>query len=225
MEALFKALSSYGLNSWMIFIIVIFGITLHYLKDSVGKLLSRISYKKDEQIKDLIHHDLFNTFRNARNKVKNMKFYSHGKYDVIKTKMCVDFTLFKTTVCAERFEKFVERDFGKMTVDELKNEILDEMSNMHIEYIDKITAHWINKGLNTEDVYYIVELFERFRFDVVEAFATRIDAIFSASYHSSHFKKMLACFDMVAMGVDLLPKDMQTTFESLNGRFANLEYK
>jgi hypothetical protein len=29
---------------------------------------------------------------------------------------------------------------------------------------------------------------------------------------------------MWAMGIDLLPRDMQTTFESLNGKFKNLKY-
>ena len=35
---------------------------------------------------------------------------------------------------------------------------------------------------------------------------------------------MLSIFDMWAMGVDLLPKDMNTTFESLNGRFKSINY-
>ena len=29
---------------------------------------------------------------------------------------------------------------------------------------------------------------------------------------------------MWAMGVDLLPKDMQTTFENLNGKFKDIKY-
>ena len=225
MEELFKSLSSYGLNSWMIFILILLFIVLHFLKEPISQMILKFKYKKDTPIKELVNHDLFNTLRNSKNKVKNMKFYSHGVYDSVKTKMCYDFTAFKTEVCTERFQKFLVRDFSKMNVDQLKNEILSEITEMHTEYINKTTTHWLGKGLDIDDVNYIVELFERFRFDVVESFTTRIDVIFSTSYHESHFKKMLACFDMFAMGVDLLPKDMQTTFESLNGRFANLNYK
>jgi hypothetical protein len=29
---------------------------------------------------------------------------------------------------------------------------------------------------------------------------------------------------MFAMGIDLLPKDMQTTFEALNGKFKKINY-
>jgi len=35
---------------------------------------------------------------------------------------------------------------------------------------------------------------------------------------------VLAIFDMWAMGIDLLPKDMQTTFENLNGTFKDIKY-
>ena len=35
---------------------------------------------------------------------------------------------------------------------------------------------------------------------------------------------MLAVFEMWAMGIDLLPRDMLTTFESLNGKFKDIKY-
>ena len=35
---------------------------------------------------------------------------------------------------------------------------------------------------------------------------------------------MLAVLEMWAMGIDLLPRDMSTTFESLNGKFKDIKY-
>jgi len=67
-------------------------------------------------------------------------------------------------------------------------------------------------------------LFDKFRYDVVVSFQNRIDGIFASSYHKNNFEKILACYEMYAMGIDLLPKDMQTTFEALNGRFADINY-
>ena len=52
----------------------------------------------------------------------------------------------------------------------------------------------------------------------------RIDGIFASSYHKNNFEKILACYEMYAMGIDLLAKDMLTTFEALNGRFTNINY-
>ena len=225
METLFKEIAKYNLSGWMIFILLLIFVVSYFYKKPISELLTKFKAKKDRNIKDLVNHDLFNTLQRVKVEVKNMKFYSHGIYDSVKTKMCYDFTIFKTEVCHARFYSFLERNLDSMTIDELKREILEEMNEMHVEYINKTTTHWLSKGLDVDDVEYIVELFEKFRFDVVQSFANRIDAIFSTSYHDSNFKKMLACYDMFAMGVDLLPKDMQTTFESLNGRFTNLSYK
>ena len=225
METLFKEIAKYNLSGWMVFILLLIFVVSYFYKKPISELLTKFKSKKDRDIKELINHDLFNTLQRVKLEVKNMRFYSHGNYDSVKTKMCYDFTVFKTEVCYVRFEKLLQRDLNKINVDRLKTEILEEMNEMHIEYINKTTTHWLSKGLDVDDVDYIIELFERFRFDVVQSFANRIDAIFSTSYHNTNFKKMLACFDMFAMGVDLLPKDMQTTFESLNGRFTNLSYK
>ena len=225
METLFKEIAKYNLSGWMIFILLLIFVVSYFYKKPISELLTKFKSKKDRNIKDLVNHDLFNTLQRVKVEVKNMKFYSHGNYDSVKTKMCYDFTVFKTEVCYARFHSFLERNLDSMTIDELKREILEEMNEMHVEYINKTTSHWLSKGLDIDDVDYIVELFEKFRFDVVQSFANRIDAIFSTSYHDSNFKKILACYDMFAMGVDLLPKDMLTTFESLNGRFTNLSYK
>ena len=225
METLFKEIEKYNLSGWMIFILLLIFVVSYFYKKPISELLIKFKSKKDRNIKDLINHDLFNTLQRVKLEVKNMRFYSHGKYDAVKTKMCYDFTNFKSEVCYQRFEELLEINLDIMNVDELKSLMLKEMNEMHVDYVEKITTHWLSKGLDVDDVDYIVELFERFRFDVVQSFANRIDAIFSASYHDTNFKRVLACFDMFAMGVDLLPKDMQTTFESLNGRFTILSYK
>lgn len=226
METLFKEIAKYNLSGWMIFILLLIFVVSYFYKKPITSLLMKIRLKnRDRKVKELINHDLFNTFDRVKLEVKNMKFYTHGKYDAVKTKMCYDFAKFKSEVCYQRFEELLEMNLDTMNVDELKSLMLKEMNNMHVNYVEKITTHWLSKGISSEDVDYIVELFEKFRYDVVQSFATRIDAIFSASYHDTNFKRVLACYDMFAMGVDLLPKDMQTTFESLNGKFMNLSYK
>ena len=226
METLFKEIAKYNLSGWMIFILLLIFVISYFYKKPITSLMMKIRLKnKDRKVNELINHDLFNTFDRVKLEVKNMKFYTHGKYDPVKSKMCCDFTNFKTEVCYQRFEELLEINLDTMNVDELKSLILKEMNNMHVNYIEKITTHWLSKGISNEDVNYIVELFEKFRYDVVQSFSNRIDAIFSASYHDTNFKRILACYDMFAMGVDLLPKDMQTTFESLNGKFMNISYK
>lgn len=228
METLLKELSNLNLSGWMIFILLFISIIFYFFKKPLSELIKKVSFKKEtkeNKIKDLINHDLFNTLARVKLEVKNMKFYTHGKYDANKTRMCYDFTRFKSDVCYKRFQEFLDRDLDSISLDALKREMLTEMGIMHEEYVNETSNFWLQKGITKEDVDYIIELFERFRFDVVQSFVNRIEAIFSTSYHPTNFDKILACYDMFAMGVDLLPKDMQTTFEALNGRFTNISYK
>jgi len=116
------------------------------------------------------------------------------------------------------------RNIDNMNKDKLKLFVLDEQRFMHEEYINSIIKEWKLKGIESEDIDYIVRLFEKFRYDVVVSFEHRINSIFGNSYNDTNFSLMLAVFEMWAMGIDLLPRDMQTTFESLNGKFKNLKY-
>tara|TARA_R110000744_G_scaffold151974_2_gene265798 strand:+ start:511 stop:816 length:306 start_codon:yes stop_codon:yes gene_type:complete len=52
----------------------------------------------------------------------------------------------------------------------------------------------------------------------------RINSAYRSKAHNKdNFSLMLAVLEMWAMGIDLLPRDMHTTFESLNGKFKELE--
>jgi hypothetical protein len=191
----------------------------------ISKLYVSRKKKNNRKIIDLNNHDVFSTLNRVRNEVSNMKFYTHGNYDRVKSRMCFDFTKHKTFVCASRMKNLLNtRNIDNMNKDKLKLFVLDEQRLMHEEYINSIIKEWKLKGIQSEDIDYIVRLFEKFRYDVVVSFEHRINSIFGNSYNDTNFSLILAVFEMWAMGIDLLPRDMQTTFESLNGKFKNLKY-
>ena len=111
-----------------------------------------------------------------------------------------------------------------MKKDKLKGFIIESQMQMHSNYIKDIRLHWENKNIKQVDIDYVLRLFDSFRYDVIKSFDHRVTSIFGASYYDNNFSILLAVFDMWAMGIDLLPRDMQTTFESLNGKFKNLNY-
>jgi len=191
----------------------------------IKSIINLIDKKKQKKIIELNNHDVFNTLNRVKNEVANMKFYTHGQYDKVKSKMCLDFTKYKTEVCGSRMKSLIKtRDIDKINKDKLKRIILEEQNLMHEEYIRAIIKDWSSKGINSNDIDYIIHLFEKFRYDVVVSFEHRINSIFGNSYNSTNFLIMLAVFEMWAMGIDLLPRDMQTTFESLNGKFKDIKY-
>jgi hypothetical protein len=221
---MFDFLTHINLPPYLLFIVIVLGILTYYFHKDISKLITR-KWSKENDIKDLKSHDIFNTLERVKQDVSHMKFYTNGVFDANKSRMCSDFAKFKCNVCMDKFVEFLDNDFSKISSDELKQLVLSEMWGMHQEYIKQIRAFWLEKGISNEDVYYVIELFEKFRYDVVVSFQNRINGIFSSSYHKNNFEKILACYEMYSMGIDLLPKDMLTTFEALNGRFANIKYK
>lgn len=181
--------------------------------------------EKKRLIIDLENHDVFSTLDRVRNEVANLKFYTHGEYDKVKTRMCYDFTKHKSIKCSARMLEIVRtKDIDTMDRDKLKKLILLEQGDMHREYIKAIRIEWDLKGVSPQDVDYVIHLFEKFRYDVIVSFEHRINSIFGSSYNKDNFALMLAVLEMWAMGIDLLPRDMQTTFESLNGKFKDIKY-
>jgi hypothetical protein len=207
-------------------VLVVLVVILYYFHKPITAWVTSLIKRKDKEqdIKYLRAHDIFNTLQRVKQEVSHMKFYTHGVFDANKSRMCSDFAKFKCNVCTDKFLEFLDNDFSKINSDELKQLMLKEMWGMHAEYIKQIRAFWIQKGITNQDVDYVIELFEKFRYDVVVSFQNRIDGIFASSYHKNNFEKILACYEMYAMGIDLLAKDMLTTFEALNGRFTNINY-
>ena len=180
---------------------------------------------RDCVVSDLKDHDIFNTLKRTQYEVRSMKFYTDKKYDRVKTAMCYDFTKYKVKHCGLLMLEVAETTgIDSMNKDKLKTFIIENQMQMHTNYIKEVRQHWANKDINDKDIDYVLRLFDSFRYDVIKSFDHRITSIFGASYYDTNFSILLAVFDMWAMGIDLLPRDMQTTFESLNGKFKNLNY-
>jgi hypothetical protein len=219
---MFDFLTHINLPPYLLFIVIIFGILVYYFHKDISKLIGKKEVKED--IKDLKSHDVFSTLERVKQEVAHMKFYSHGSYDSVKSRMCSDFAKFKCNVCTDYFTNFLDKDIENVSFDELKQLILKEMYAMHNDYIKQIRNNWLDNGIDKNDVNYVIELFEKFRSDVVMGFHRRIDSVFACTHYRTNFEKVLACYDVFAFGIDLLPKDMQDTFENLNGKFANINY-
>tara|TARA_R110002074_G_scaffold127325_4_gene266301 strand:+ start:1063 stop:1755 length:693 start_codon:yes stop_codon:yes gene_type:complete len=193
----------------------------HIKKSKIKK-----SPPKKKKIISLKTHDVFPTMNRVRNEVANMKFYTDKKFDRVKTLMCFDFTNHKVIQCSKRMGNIIKiPNIDTMSRNALKKLIFDEQNLMHQGYIDAIKKEWRSRGIEEDDIDYVIHLFEKFRYDVVASFENRINAIFSNDNYNTNFGLMLAIFEMWAMGIDLLPRDMSTTFESLNGKFKNLKYR
>ena len=215
-------------NPYLIsFVLLVVIVAMIYQKSIMKLILDLLSKKKNkkQRIEDLLLHNVFVTLERAVLEVKVMKFYTNKQYDKVKSRMCYDFTKSKSRTCAMHMKNLAR--FPKletMSNTELKNFIIEAQNLMHKDYVKNTKNLWLSKGIPEEDVDHVIHLFETFRYDVVSSFEHRIESIFGSPFHRTNFEKTLAVFDMWAMGIDLLPRDMQVTFEGLNGKFKNIKY-
>lgn len=225
MESVLKVLAE-NLESSLVSALVILSLSFMWIfKNNIPTWVNTILRVKHKlTIKSLEHHDIFNTCVRVEKEVSFMKFYTYGEYDISKSKMCKDFVKYKIKLCTESFNNILKDDIESMKSDEFKMYIIDAQSQMHINYIGAIVDEWRDKGIAEDDIKYVVDLFEKFRYDVVKAFEYRINSIFSTTSHKNNTRRLLAIFEMWAFGIDMLPRDMQTTFETLNGRFKEINY-
>lgn len=212
------------LSTLVIFLSIIMVIFKEVIKNYFFSF-KRTSNYNSSKISSLRHHDVFNTLERTKKDIEVMQFFTHGELDVTKTKMCIDFANSKVDVCSKRMYEILEDDLINLPKDELRSKIVQFQVNIHNEYIEDIRINWISRGINPNDVDYVITLFERFRRDVLTAFEYRINSIFGSTYHADNFERMLAILEMWSMGIDLLPKDMKETFETMNGKFSNIVYK
>lgn len=226
MENIIKILAE-NIEGSIVSSILLFSIVFIYLfRKSVPVWVNGIIKinKQPKDIEKLKDHDIFSTCSRVKTEVHLMKFYSDGEFDATKTRMCGDFAKHKVEVCSKRIEEFISDKLINLNKDALKKLIFALQTTMHEEYVAKIKTDWLSKGIPQEDVDYVILLFEKFRYDVIVSFENRINSIFGSTYHRDNFDRVLAVLEMWSMGIDLLPKDMLTTFETLNGRFKEINY-
>ena len=217
-------------NQYLILIIIIITLISVIFKKDIQRALKKLSFnrgaKSDIKVSALIDHDIFSTFSRVVNEVHNMRFYTRNEYDKTKSIMCYEFTVQKAISCQILMKQLIFTEgISEMNTDKLKKLILKKQTEMHVDYVKEIRSLWLSKGIDPSSVDHVVSLFEGFRFPVIRSFEHRISAIFGSSFHPNNFERILAVFDMWSMGIDLLPNDMKITFETLNGKFKDIDYR
>ncbi len=233
MEALINNMSLWleGMPPILTFFIILFLIFTVLFRNTISGMLKKMSFKdisffkkREEPIKVLKDHDIFNVIERVRNEVKHARFYTDAKYDSAKTKMFHDFMTFKLDVIRVNFKEFLKNLPETDNMDGFKAEILKLMNKTVAEYIKATEDHFISKGIDKEATDYVIELFEEWRKPTIIALVHRVDCIFASSFHVGKFEKLLGTLEVFSMAIDLITRDGVSAFEEMNGRFKDLKY-
>lgn len=232
MSDLFKNLGDWMavLSPLMTFIVILVVIISYMFRTAISHQIKNIKIVgffrrgKNEKIKSLLNHDLFNTTEIVKRECLTIKFTTDGEFDSAKTKMFHDFMTFKLDVINDEFSLLLQKNLNDVSKDELKMILLSSINVTVTDYIQKTRSHFIEKGITKEDADYCIELFEEWRIDTIKSLIDRINSIFSSDFHYTNFEKLLGSFEVFSMAISLIPKDGAMSFEDMNGRFKNLKY-
>jgi hypothetical protein len=239
MEEFFSNMGTWitALSPWMIFSLVLLIVMAYIFKTPLSDKITKFrfkdlmfwkSVKEVKEVEDFLslkNHDLFTTTQSIKEGMRFIKFYTNKELDNTKTQMCIDFTNFKCDEINTTFINFLDTPrLDTMSIDELKHLMFENIILCSRTYTQKTKQHWMDKGIPKDDVDYVIEIFDKYRHSIISAFTSRVNSIFSSSFHSTNFERVLGCFEVFTMSVDLLPRDMKSTFEDLNGKFKNIKY-
>ena len=105
MENILKVLADSVENEYLLVIGSVLITFILSFKKSIPIWVERLTNIKNRLNRSaLLSHDLFNTCTRVKKEVSLMKFYTHGIYDVTKSKMCRDFTNYKIDICVQGFK-------------------------------------------------------------------------------------------------------------------------
>lgn len=190
----------------------------------IGKIkIDRINYVKDRskrKVKDLWSHDLFITVGLVKKKVNSINFTTHGEIDPIKSKLLKLLISNQLDNFKDRMKSFIDRDcIDNFDGQKLKFLITEVLNEGRLEYNKKSKGEFLEMGIEKEDADFLMKEYASFRDEVQEGFFDRIDSITTNVNYYNNYDRLSAVFEVLAMGLYLIPKDSIAACNNINGRF------
>lgn len=175
---------------------------------------------KNKKVKDLWSHDLFLTVDTIKNKMHPVRFTTHGEYDAVKTKLLKALINNQLDNFHKRMKDFINKEcIDNFDGQKLKYLMTEALKKGTREYNEKSRLQFIEMGISEEDAVFLIYEYGYFRDEVLDGILERIDSITTNENYNSNFDRLSAVFEVLAMGLYLIPKDSRTACNNINGRF------
>jgi len=172
-------------------------------------------------ISRLVHHRFFNVCDQVENTILSMSFITHGKHDVIKTKLMHHLIMLK---CASMKDKFTillnTNDIDEWDEMQLLHEFKNTLLSVVKEYNSDAKKSFIRWGVSEVDAKYLIDTYEEYRASMVEGFIDSLDSVLTNSSYTNNFDKVTTVMELCSLAIFVIPRDVKSSFEAVNGRFA-----
>jgi len=229
MGDLFKSLgdSFSQMGSALTFFAIVIIVAMYIFKGPISELIKKIRFKagrniksKNKEVKDLWSHDLFLTAEEVRRKVNTIKFTTYGDYDEAKTKLLRILVNFQIDYFIKNLKQLIKgSDMDKLDGQDLKYTLIKKLTNSVDQHNEATLEKLISLGIREDDTKYLIDEYDFFREEVMRGFVERIESITTNDNYHCNYDRLSAVFEVLAMGLYLIPKDCITACNRINGKF------
>ena len=229
MDELFRGMSSSfsEMGSVLTASVIVIVVALYLFRKQWSESIKGVKLNRKKKlinkrrlVKDLWSHDLFITAESVKKKVSAIRFTTHGEYDVVKTKLLKILVENQLNSFTKSMKEFIKRDCIDNFEGQRLKFTLTEVLRHGVERYNKETSEqFIRMGVSKEDADFLIGEYEYFRDEIQEGFIDRIDSITTNDNYNSNYDRLSAVFEVLAMGLYLIPKDSVTACNRINGRF------
>ena len=230
MEGLFEAIINKISSPAMLSVILIFSITLYFLRKGINEFISNIKVKDLfrrrktlYRIKDLCNHDLFNELEIA--KLYSYEFETNGETDITKALVFKDFIDVKLTSTKKNMLKISQEANNEMTKQELKAHVNNCFNDCNDCLGKNLKRTFIDKGLSEKSAELVLMKFFLIRSRALKRYNKRLESIFACDFYENNFQLILALYEVIAYEIDDIISNSYETFVEINGMFYGLDYK
>ena len=218
------------MGSTLTFVAIIIILFMVIFKNSLSQVISKVKFNKKNTVKkkvrDLWSHDLFITTSLVKSKVNAIDFTTHGELDVVKSKLLKRLISNQLESFNERVMDFINKDcIDNFDGQKLKFLITEVLRAGTVEYNQKTKNEFLEMGISKDDADFLIGRYGNFRDEVQEGFFDRIDSITTNANYSNNYDRLSAVFEVLAMGLYLIPKDSVSACNNINGRFSKYSKK
>jgi len=225
MEEFFKIIG--GLPAIAVFLLCLSALFLYMFKKTISLKIKNFRFngintvKPINRISKLAFHRFFNVCDQVERKILGMTFITHGKEDKIKTKMMHKLIQLKCVSMKKRFsELLLTPDIDTWDAYQLQHKFKSTLMEVVEEYNHEALMLYIGWGISPEDSKFLIETYEDYRSTMVEGYIDSVDSVLMNNDYSNNFDKVNTLMELCSLAIHVIPRDVRSSFEAVNGRFA-----
>ena len=169
----------------------------------------------------MLFHDFFLALDDVAKKVQKTDFSDNdGQLNEFKRGMMVELIEVKCMIIDQFFRDFLTHGgIGFMSNQDFKYNLSKGIAGLVEEYNKLAIESFIKRGVSVVDAQYFVYRYESYRATMIESFLARLDSITMSDQYATNYSRALAMLEVLTVAVEVIPRDVQSLYIQINGRY------